>query len=138
MTYPPQLPTVLLSALSSVEGSPCRRPRRTSGAQTSHTGHRSEIPGTTTRLGGGRRYPRRRRMVNRVGVSALAVVIALALVVALGVGLGDAEEGRRDRADFNLGARPDLALPLAPVKETPRAQGSLVGSAHESPSWGRQ
>jgi hypothetical protein len=128
MTYPPHLPTVLFSALSSIEGSP-GRPRRASVTQTSHTGHRLKIPGTTTRLGRGRLYPRRRRLINLVGVMALAVVIALALVVALGVRLGDAEEGRRDRSDFNLEARPDLALPLAPVKETSRAQGSLVGSA---------
>ena len=88
--YPPHLPTLLFSAFSSIEGSPGRRPRRVSVAQTSHTGHRSEIPGTTTQLGWGRLYPRRRRLVNLVGVSALAVVIALALVVALGVRLGGA------------------------------------------------
>ena len=87
MTYPPHLPTVLFSAFSSIEGSPGQRPRR--ATQTSHTGHRSETPGTTTRLGR-RRHPRRRRLINLVGVSALAVVIALALVVALGVRLGGA------------------------------------------------
>lgn len=86
--YPPHLPTVLFSAFSSIEGSPGRRPRR--ATQTSHTGHRSEIPETTTQLGWGRLYPRRRRLINLVGVSALAVVIALGLVVALGVRLGGA------------------------------------------------
>lgn len=88
MTYPPHLPTVLFSAFSSIEESPRRRPRR--ATQTSHTGHRSETPGTTTRLRRGRLYPRRRRLINLVGVSALAAVVALALVVALGVRLGGA------------------------------------------------
>lgn len=83
MTYPPQLPTVLFSALNASEGSPGRRPRRAPATQTSHTGHRVKIPGTTTPLGRGRHYPRRRRLINLVGVIALAVVIALALVVAL-------------------------------------------------------
>ena len=62
MSYPPQLPAVLFSALNSVEGSPVRRRQRAAGTQTSHTGHR------TGPLG------------------------------------------------FNLGARSDPALPLAPFK----------------------
>ena len=88
MTYPPQLPAVLFSALSSVEGSPGRRPRRSLGTQTSQSGHRLRNPGTT-QLGRGRHYLRRATLMSLVGV------IALAVIVVLGVMLGDAEEGAR-------------------------------------------
>jgi hypothetical protein len=64
MTYPPQLPTVLFSALNSVEGSPGQRPRRVSGTQASHTGHRQKTPETTTHLGRGRLYLRRWILIN--------------------------------------------------------------------------
>lgn len=114
MTYPPHLPTVLFSALSSIEGSPGRRPRRASVTQTSHTGHRLKIPETTTRLGRRRLDPRRRRRINLVRVIAFAVVVAFALVVALGVRLGDGEDVARGSRSFDPGARPDLVLPLAP------------------------
>ena len=59
MTYPPQLPTVLFSALNSVERSPDRRLRRASGTQTSHAGHSQRNPESTTHLGRGRHYLRR-------------------------------------------------------------------------------
>jgi hypothetical protein len=83
MTYPPHLPTVLFSALSSVEGSNGRRPRRGPGRQTSHTGLRPK-DAENTQQGRGRHYLRRLMQSNLVGV------IALVVVVALGVMLGDA------------------------------------------------
>ena len=83
MTYPPQLPTVLFSALSSVDGSNGRRPRRGPGGQVSHTGLRPK-DAETTQQGRGRPYKGRRIRSNLVGV------VALVVVVALGVMLGDA------------------------------------------------
>ena len=64
MTYPPQLPTVLFSALNSVEGSPGRGLQPAPGTQTSHTGHRQKTPESTTHLGRGRIYLRRWMLVN--------------------------------------------------------------------------
>ena len=130
MTYPPQLPAVLFSALSSVEGSPGRRPRRSSGTQTSQSGHRPRNPGTT-QLGRGRPYPPRRRPINVVGVIALAVVIALALVVALGVRLGNAEEGRAGP----LGRQPGSAAGSGIASRTGQADAQGTCVAHQSP-WG--
>ena len=126
MTYPPQLPTVLLSALSSVEGSPGRRHRRTAGAQTSHTGRRLQNPETTTQLRRGRPYPPRPRPINVAGVIALAVVIALALVVALGVRLGNAEEGRPGSLGRQPGSAAGSGVATRTGQQTPRAQLSLI------------
>ena len=69
MTYPPHLPTVLLSVLNSVEGSPGRKPRRTSGTQTSHTDHGLKNPESTTQLARGCLYPWRRTLIKLVGVA---------------------------------------------------------------------
>lgn len=69
MTYPPHLPTVLVSVLNSVEGSPGRKPRRTSGTQTSHSRHRLTSPDSTTQLARGRLYLWRRTLIKVVGVA---------------------------------------------------------------------
>lgn len=47
MKYPPLLPSVLISALSSDEGSTGRGRRGASATQTSRRGHRLKRPGTT-------------------------------------------------------------------------------------------
>lgn len=101
MTYPPHLPTVLFSALNSIEGNPGRRPRRGPRTQTSH--------------GRGRLHLRRRMLISLVGA------IALAVVVALGVRLGDGEEGATGSLGLQLGSAARSVLPLPPFTETASA-----------------
>lgn len=69
MPYPPQLPAVLISAFNPIEGSPSRRTRRASKAQTSHTGPRLK-PETTIQPGRGRLHLRRQRSRTRAKVQA--------------------------------------------------------------------
>lgn len=118
MTYPPHLPTVLFSALNSIEGNPRRRPRRGPGTQTFH--------------GRGRPHLRRRMLISLVGA------IALAVVVALGVRLGDGEEGATGSLGRHLGSAAGTALLLPPFTETASADARSSARLAGFPAWSRQ
>jgi hypothetical protein len=115
MTYPPQLPTVLFSALNSVERSPGRRRRPASRTQSPHTGHRPTNP-QTTKVRRACHRPQGRIRINLAGVIALAVVI-VTVGVALGLMLGDAEKGTSGSLGLQPGPAAGLGI-LNPVTKT--------------------
>lgn len=111
MTYPPQLPTVLFSALNSVERSPGRRRRPASRTQSPHTGHRPTNPETAKlRRACHRRQGRIR--IKLAGVIALTVVIVI-VGVALGLMLDDAESGTRGSLGLQPGRAAGPGIPFA-------------------------